>query len=510
MAELRRRRGTSVDRSILREEHAEAVSTSSSLPPANVIVPNKHTAGACTSYDDAQTAKTSLLSETEAPLPKTPHEDDDDSEVSSDSWERMRLSMMASHPTNPVSPHSKHHSPFDVPEEEASDAANSNDSANNLNTWSIAYEPAPLIEQRTVLTWGFACFVLAMMWPPLILFFAYIASKIIPYSYRTNDDPVNRRKLFADFVRQGHDLPPQFTSLPEDIELQDSYWTNERGMLLHTITMLPTQRPIRAVVLYCHGYTDNVSFEKILAKQRLVREGIAFCAIEYEGHGLSDGPMGLIGDWNALVTDVTQYAQVIRQRFPQHPLFLMGESMGGAVAYSVQRRIPELIRGVVFVCPMCKISDNMLPPRWVIDFLNWLIGPSGDPTSWLGYLPIAPARDQMVTHKDPAKLLLASRVPLCFGRNPRLATARELIATTQTISASMHEFDAPFLVVHGLADTVTDPQLSRALYEESRSTDKTLKLYDDMWHALMCGEPDENANRVFRDCIQWILDRVDD
>jgi len=344
----------------------------------------------------------------------------------------------------------------------------------------------------------------------LILFFAYIASKIIPYSYRTNDDPCNRRRLFADFRRQ-EDLPPNFAQTPKDIELEDSFWANSRGMLLHTITMLPVHTPIKAVIFYCHGYTDNVSFEKILAKQRLVREGIAFVAIEYEGHGLSDGPMGLIGDWEVLVNDVTQYLVTISKRFSDKPLFLMGESMGGAVAYSVQRRVPELIRGVVLVCPMCKISDNMLPPPIVIDTLRWLIGPSGDGnTSILGYLPIAPARDQMVTHKDPDKLLLASRVPLCFGRNPRLATARELIAVTQRISSSMSEFDAPFLVVHGLGDTVTDPKLSQALYDESRSKDKSIRLYDDMWHALMCGEPDDNVEIVFRDCINWILERVDD
>ena len=282
-----------------------------------------------------------------------------------------------------------------------------------------------------------------------------------------------------------------------------------RGMLLHTITMKPSRDPVKAVVLYCHGYTDNVSFERVIHMQRMVNHGLVFCAIEYEGHGLSDGPMGLINDFNQLVDDVTEYAQHIRERFPSTPMFLMGESMGGAVAYSVYEQIPELIHGVVFVCPMCKISDNMLPPQPVIDVLRWLIGPSGDGNaSWLGYLPIAPARGRMVTHKDKSKLMLASSVPLCFGRNPRLATARELIAVSQRISSSLSEFDAPFLVVHGLDDTVTDPKLSQALYEESKSTDKSIRLYEGMWHSLMCGEPDHNADIVFSDCISWILERT--
>jgi len=445
-------------------------------PPTDVIIKRS---------SDALTARTSMLS-------------DDGSEVTSASWERMKNSSVQ----NSSSP-----SQTEVAADEGSDTGSS---TTKKPRWKGAYEPAPMVDQDTVLYWGFFLFCLSVVWPPLILFFAYIASKIIPYSYRTNDCPANRRKLFAEFAKQD-DLPENFRNIPDGIELEDSYWANERGMLLHTITMLPTRTPIRSVVFYCHGYTDNVSFEKILAKQRMVHDGIAFCAIEYEGHGLSDGPMGLIGDWDSLVGDVAGYVRHVSERFPDIPLFLMGESMGGAVAYSVQRQVPELIKGVVFVCPMCKISDNMLPPQSIIDILRWAIGPSGDGnTSWLGYLPIAPARDQMVTHKDPAKLLLASRVPLCFGRNPRLATARELISVTQRISANMSEFDAPFLVVHGMNDTVTDPNLSQALYDESKSKDKSIRLYEGMWHALMCGEPDENVDIVFNDCTNWIMERIDD
>ena len=283
-----------------------------------------------------------------------------------------------------------------------------------------------------------------------------------------------------------------------------------RGMLLHTVTVLPKDKPIKAVVCFCHGYTDSVSFMKLVENQRLPEQGIAFCAIEYEGHGLSDGALGLFNDWNLLIGDVCSYFTQVAERFPGKPMFLMGESMGGAVSYSVYNTIPELFKGVVFLCPMCKISDNMLPPQPVINVLKWLIGPSGPTASWLGYLPIAPARNSLenVTHRVLEKRHLCSRSPLVFGRNPRLATARELIDVTQRISSSLNEFQAPFLVCHGKADVVTDPQLSQALYDESPSKDKTIHLYEGMWHSLTSGEPDENIDRVFKDCTEWILARA--
>ena len=100
-------------------------------------------------------------------------------------------------------------------------------------------------------------------------------------------------------------------------------------MLLYTSTMTPTDQPVKAVVCFCHGYTDSASFSKRIEFQRLVHEGIAFVAIEYEGHGRSDGPLGLINDWDRMIDDVSSfYAEVATKRFLGVPTFLMGESMG--------------------------------------------------------------------------------------------------------------------------------------------------------------------------------------
>lgn len=275
--------------------------------------------------------------------------------------------------------------------------------------------------------------------------------------------------------------------------------------------MTPKDKPIKAVVCFCHGYTDHVAFSKLIEYQRLCEQGIAFVGIEYEGHGRSDGPLGLIQDWEVLIDDVSSFFKhtVAQPRFVKLPAFLMGESMGGAVAYCTYNRIPDSFRGVVFVCPMCKISDDMLPPQYVIDFLKWMLGPSGT-TSFLGYLPIAPSKNDLgdFTHRVHEKGQLNSRCPLIYDRNPRLATARELIDVTQRISGGLADFDAPFIVLHGKADRVTDPLLSQALFDESKSKDKSIRLYGGMWHALTSGEPDENIDLVFADVIDWISERA--
>lgn len=68
----------------------------------------------------------------------------------------------------------------------------------------------------------------------------------------------------------------------------------------------------------------------------------------------------------------------------------------------------------------------------------------------------------------------------------------------------------PFFVLHGEADIVTDPEVSRALYERASSSDKTIKLYPGMWHGLTAGEPDDNIEIVFSDIIAWLDKRAGD
>ncbi len=273
--------------------------------------------------------------------------------------------------------------------------------------------------------------------------------------------------------------------------------------------MTPATQSIKAVVCHCHGYLDTPTCTKRKELSRMAQCGIAVVMVDYEGHGRSDGTLGLIVDWNLLVNDVHSFFLAMTQKeFPGKKLFLMGESMGGAVAFTIIKAHPDVYKGVNFVAPMCKIAAEMMPPQWVIELGRKIAGPMGSATA-IGYLPIAPSKGdlKMLTFKLAHKRALCSRVPSIFARKPRFATARELLNATQVISESLGEFSSPFLIQHGKADRVTDPVLSQALYDECKSKDKTIRIYDGMWHALTSGEPLENVELVFNDSIQWILAR---
>ena len=62
----------------------------------------------------------------------------------------------------------------------------------------------------------------------------------------------------------------------------------------------------------------------------------------------------------------------------------------------------------------------------------------------------------------------------------------------------------PLIILHGEADLVTDPAVSKALYEKAKNQDKKLCLYEGAYHAILEGEPDETIFQVLDDIISWL------
>eukprot|EP00984_Skeletonema_dohrnii_P038445 scaffold41685_cov161-Skeletonema_dohrnii-CCMP3373.AAC.1 len=365
--------------------------------------------------------------------------------------------------------------------------------------------PRPRITSSTILSIGILSTALAFAKPYLLLIVTAILSFTIPYAFRENDDGESRRLLWAEFEKRP-DLPQEMKC--NDVDLEESYWTNNRGMCLLTSVMKPkNNEQVRGVICFCHGYMDNVSFLKRVEYQRFVKKGFAVVMIEYEGHGRSDGANTFIPCWDTLIGDVEQFfREVTEDKFASKKKFIMGESMGGAVAFDVMSRNREEYEGVIFVCPMVKIS--IAPPKIVVNTLRALLGEPGTVNAF-SMLPVAPSKGNIphLSFGNKEKMKLAVSAPTAYGRKPRLGTAREILETTERISKSVSKFDSPFIILHGLSDRVTCPKMSEDFYNESCSKDKQIKLYKGMNHALTYGNNDDEIETVFDDAISWALER---
>ncbi|XP_042475234.1 caffeoylshikimate esterase-like isoform X2 [Macadamia integrifolia] len=244
-----------------------------------------------------------------------------------------------------------------------------------------------------------------------------------------------------------------------EVEYQEEYIRNSRGVQLFTCRWLPSTSSPKALVFLCHGYGMECSGFMRGCGTRLASAGYGVVGMDYEGHGRSMGARCYIKKFNDIVSDCHNFFKSVCEEEGHRGKhrFLYGESMGGAVALLLHKKDPTFWHGAVLVAPMCKIRNNRL----------------------------------------------------IYQDKPRLKTALEMLRTSMSLEDSLNQVTIPFFLLHGEADTVTDPEVSRALYEHAASKDKTMKLYAGMWHGLTSGEPDHNIEIVFADIISWLDKRTD-
>jgi hypothetical protein len=89
------------------------------------------------------------------------------------------------------------------------------------------YVAPPVMNGATVLLIGVALYLLARIYPIIILITTLLCALWIPYLFRINDDVSVRRRLYAQFCQEDH-LPERFRNIQQYVKLEESYWTNDR------------------------------------------------------------------------------------------------------------------------------------------------------------------------------------------------------------------------------------------------------------------------------------------
>ncbi len=112
---------------------------------------------------------------------------------------------------------------------------------------------------------------------------------------------------------------------------------------------MPREKP-RALIVALHGFADySVSYARPAALW--AKKGIATFAYDQRGFGAAPHVL----HWSSserMVSDATEAVAALRARYPGIPTFLIGESMGGAVAIAATTGPhPAAVDGVILVAP---------------------------------------------------------------------------------------------------------------------------------------------------------------
>ncbi|KAL0420041.1 UNVERIFIED_CONTAM: Caffeoylshikimate esterase [Sesamum radiatum] len=220
---------------------------------------------------------------------------------------------------------------------------------------------------------------------------------------------------------------------------------------------------------------------------KLASHGYAVFGIDHEGHGRSMGARCYIKRFDNIVNDCSDHFKSICGKKSLILNFSTGRVQG-------KEKISEKLKPHPVVISLLTTVEDVIP--------KWKIVPTKD--------IIDSAFKDPIKREEVGLNIVSASNKLIYQQKPRLKTALEMLRTSMNLEDSLNEVTLPFFVLHGEADIVTDPEVSRALYEQASSSDKTIKLYQGMWHGLTAGEPDDNIEIVFSDIISWLDRRAGD
>lgn len=281
--------------------------------------------------------------------------------------------------------------------------------------------------------------------------------------------------------------------LSRPAELTDDSLIASDGTRLKLQSWLPAGSP-KAVIIALHGFNDY-SNAFALPAPSLAAAGFALYAYDQRGFGESNDA----GRWAGLArmqSDLYQAIQLLAMRHPGKRLFILGESMGGAVAMTAlshptidQVALPSL-SGLILVAPAVW-SRAVMP--WYQDGALWL---SAHLIPWV----TVTGRGLGVKSSDNIEMLRAmSRNPLVI-KATRIDTIKGLCDLMDEASLAAPRLDIPTLVLIAGQDQVIPEEASRAMLARGGTSLQT-RFYPDAYHMML---RDLHPEQRLADIAAWI------
>jgi alpha-beta hydrolase superfamily lysophospholipase len=267
------------------------------------------------------------------------------------------------------------------------------------------------------------------------------------------------------------------------------------GAMLPLRTWMPKGNP-RWIVLALHGFNDYSHAFEDLGKA-FAEQGMATYA--YDQRGFGDAPdRGLwAGTWR-LAQDLAEAAKLLRARWPDVPLVVLGESMGGAVAIVAETGAAGTEK------PGADAYVLLAPAVWGRSYLN--VFERG--VLWLAYnvVPGVTLTGQSlhIMASDNIEMLRElSRDPKVI-KETRVGTIEGLVDLMTMAQNEAPKFDARALILYGGHDEIIPEAPVRDFVNNlppAKPGRRRVAWYPHGYHMLA---RDLEAQTVLADIISWI------
>ncbi len=275
---------------------------------------------------------------------------------------------------------------------------------------------------------------------------------------------------------------------------QEGFFKGVRDANIYYQTWLPNDDP-KAVLVIVHGLAEH-SGRYMNVVNHVLPLGYAVYGLDHPGHGRSEGTRVYVDRFADYTETLKIYLDKVQAWQPGKPIFMAGHSLGGLITATYLLDHQEDLTGAVISGPAVKVPNSISPMTITLSrALSTLMPKFG-----------AAQLDAEGVSRDPAVVEAYVNDPLVHTGKTTARLAAEMLNAMRRVTEEASRIRLPLMIVQGSEDKLVDPTGARMLYETVSSDDKTLKIYDGLYHEVF-NEP-EHA-KVLSDVEAWLDAHVD-
>jgi alpha-beta hydrolase superfamily lysophospholipase len=276
---------------------------------------------------------------------------------------------------------------------------------------------------------------------------------------------------------------------------QDGYLKGVRDTNIYYQYWLPEKDP-KAILLIAHGLAEH-SGRYMNLVNHLVPSGYAVYGIDHIGHGKSDGKRAYVERFQDYTETLKNYFDMIQEWQPNKSIFLIGHSMGGLISAAYLLNHQDETSGAVLSGPSIKVPDNISKAVIFVGKMLSIIIPGA------GLVRL----DSDGLSRDSSVVEAYVNDPLVYTGKATARLGAELIKAMQNVTLQAANINLPIMIAQGSDDKVVDPEGAQLLYDLIGSKDKTIKIYNGLYHEIF-NEPEHE--QVLNDVTTWIDSHLGD
>ena len=269
---------------------------------------------------------------------------------------------------------------------------------------------------------------------------------------------------------------------------KDGFFEGHDGLKLYYETW--TTKPSKGVIVVSHGFAEH-SGRYVHFAEYFLKHGYSVYVPNHRGHGKSEGERAFVNKFDDFVSDLKLFIEQVKQWENVDKVFLVGHSMGGAIALRYALKYPDDLKTVITSGAGLILTANVSGfLRMMAKFLSKIVPK----------MKIESKIDPNILTHDKEIAQKYANDPLVFKFTTVRLGAEMFSAGDDTLKQA-HKLKVPILILHGGEDMLVSPRGSQIFFEKVPIEDKKLIIYPGLYHEIF---NEIEREKVLKDVLDWV------